>query len=113
MDNGVIVNTSNLREVASSIIAKKDEIMDIYNNSIIKLVTESEAKLTNKESEIIDIEESLKKLFLQFDTNVAELTYLLTNKIIPNYDNLSNDVKSLFNDKFANRLNDLLKIDSK
>lgn len=113
MNSDVIVNTSNLREATSSIITKKDEIMDIYNNSIKKLLVDSETKLINKEQEIIDIEESLKKLFVQFDTSVTELTNLLINKIIPNYDNLSVDVKSLFNDNFANKLNDLLKTDSK
>ena len=55
----------------------------------------------------------LKKLFSELDTNVTDLTNVLLNKIIPNYENLSTEIKALFDNNFADKLTQLLETDTK
>ena len=113
MNNNVVVSTEDIRLVANNLISEKDEILDLYNESLKDILDTSELELANSNTEIRIIIEEIKKLFTQFDNNITDLTNLLTNKIIPDYENLTGEIKTLFNKSFASEMNNLLNIDKK
>ena len=108
MENNVVVSTDQLRLVAKSLIAEKTEIIDLYNKSLKDILLTSELELKNSKESIREISEELNKLFSEFDNNMTDLTSLLANKIIPEYQNLSVDLKELFSKNFGSELTDLL-----
>ncbi len=113
MNNNVVVSTEEIRLIANNLISEKDEIIDLYNESLKDILDTSELELANSNTEIKNITEEVKKLFTQFDNNITDLTNLLTNKIIPNYEDLTGEIKTLFNKTFASEMNNLLNIDKK
>lgn len=113
MNNNVVVSTEDIKLVANNLISEKDEIIDLYNESLKDILDTSELELANSNAEIRNIIEEIKKLFTQFDNNITDLTNLLTNKIIPDYENLTGEIKTLFNKSFASEMNNLLNIDKK
>ena len=113
MNNNVVVSTEEIRLIANNLISEKDEIIDLYNESLKDILDTSELELANSNTEIRNIIEEVKKLFTQFDNNITDLTNLLTNKIIPNYEDLTGEIKTLFNKTFASEMNNLLNIDKK
>ena len=93
MNNKVLVRTEELKVITNNIIQEKNDILDLYTESLVDILTTSEIKLTNYSKEVNDVSKELKKLFSEFDTNVTDLTNVLLNKIIPNYENLSTEIK--------------------
>ncbi len=113
MNNNVVVSTEDIRLIANNLVSEKDEIIDLYNESLKNILDTSELELANSNTEIRNIIEEVKKLFTQFDNNITDLTNLLTNKIIPDYENLTGEIKTLFNKTFASEMNNLLNINKK
>ncbi|MBQ6497497.1 MAG: hypothetical protein IJI58_02145 [Bacilli bacterium] len=110
MNNQVIVNTGDLRKITNNLIKEKNEIMDLYNESLKDILTTSQKELIKSKEDIVGISDELKKLFTRFDSDISELTNLLLTKIIPEYENLSVEIKELFNKTFASELGNLLDI---
>lgn len=110
MNNQVIVNTGDLRKITNNLIKEKNEIMDLYNESLKDILTTSQKELFKSKEDIVGISDELKKLFTRFDSDISELTNLLLTKIIPEYENLSVEIKELFNKTFASELGNLLDI---
>ena len=84
MNNKVLVRTEDLKVITNNIIQEKNDILDLYTESLIDILTTSEIKLTNYSKEVNEVSKELKKLFSELDTNVTDLTNVLLNKIIPN-----------------------------
>ena len=110
MNNQVIVNTGDLKKITNNLIKEKNEIMDLYNESLKDILTTSQKELIKSKEDIVGISDELKKLFTRFDSDISELTNLLLTKIIPEYENLSVEIKELFNKTFASELGNLLDI---
>ena len=108
MDKNIIVSTDELKLVAKSLISEKDEIIDLYNKSLKDILLTSELELRDSKENIHEISDELHRLFSEFDTNMTELTNLLMNRIIPEYKNLSNDLKGLFSKRLGTDLANLL-----
>lgn len=113
MNNKVLVRTEELKVITNNIIQEKNDILDLYTESLVNILTTSEIKLTNYSKEVNEVSKELKKLFSELDTNVTDLTNVLLNKIIPNYENLSTEIKALFDNNFADKLTQLLETDTK
>lgn len=113
MNNKVLVRTEELKVITNNIIQEKNDILDLYTESLVDILTTSEIKLTNYSKEVNEVSKELKKLFSELDTNVTDLTNVLLNKIIPNYENLSTEIKALFGNNFADKLTQLLETDTK
>ena len=54
------------------------------------------------------LDEQFRDLFSAFDKNVDDLIYTLIDRIIPVYEDLSDNIKFLFNKQFANEFEKLL-----
>ena len=63
MNNKVLVRTEELKVITNNIIQEKNDILDLYTESLIDILTTSEIKLTNYSKEVNEVSKELKKLF--------------------------------------------------
>ena len=102
------VNTDELKEVAININTKREEISSLYKNSITKILTESKDAIAVSGVNYDEFITKFGKTFEALDERLEELSSVLTNKIIPNYDEINVQIKSAFNNDFANQMNELV-----
>ena len=113
MNGKIIVDTEGLRIIASSIQEKKNKIVDVYNSRLKDVLYNSKDCLKQGGHSYEELDAEFKKMFSDLDNNINELTDVLVNKIIPRYENLSDDIKAFFNKQFAETLSQLLEIEEK
>ena len=112
MNDKTIISLEDLKYIASNITEKRREIMDTYNSSLKGLLIESDKCLRQAGKSFEEEDMEFKRLFTAFDKSVTELTEVLTNKIIPGYENLSEELRHLFNKQFAGEIARLLELDN-
>jgi hypothetical protein len=104
-----VINTSNLQDVAKNINTKRDEILSLYKNSITKILNESKDAISISGINFDDFLSKFGKTFEALDSRLGELSEVLVNQIIPNYDELNMSIKEVFNKQFADEMNNILK----
>ena len=109
MNNNESVNIEKLKEIAFNIDKKKDEIKTLYEMQIRTLVDFSKECIAKNGDSFEKVNNEFKELFEDLDNRLSVLVDLLNNKIIPNYDDLSVNIKENFNSQFAIELENLLK----
>ena len=110
MDNNVnYISTSGLQEIATNINTKRDEISSLYKNSITKIINESKDAISISGLNFDDFVQKFGNTFEALDTRLAELSEVLVNQIIPNYDELNVQIKQAFNQDFATQMTEILK----
>lgn len=102
------VSTEGLKEIANNINTKRDEIATLYKNSITKVLTESKDAISISGINFDEFLSKFGKTFETLDTRLGELSNVLVNQIIPNYDEINVQIKQIFNQDFANQMNDIL-----
>ena len=103
------VDIDKIKNMAKSIDARRDEMMTLYKMKIQPLIEFSRESIKDNVS-IIEIDKTFNNLFKELNVRLNELNVLLDNDIIPNYENLSSDIKELFNNQFALEMENLLNI---
>ena len=93
MQNDMVsVDTSALREIVTNMNSQKEELIKIYN-SIIKPVLESSKECIKVSGiDFEEVEQLFATIFNNVSYNVNNLSNELTNKIIPNYENVNNQI---------------------
>ena len=112
MSDREIVNTSELRLIASDIRDRKNIIIDIYESNIKSLLLESEKRIIESGEDYEECLKTYESLFSDLDNNIDELVTTLVDKIIPVYEDLSSNIKELFNNQFAKELESILDINT-
>ena len=108
MNDKQVVRIDELEMAANDIKNKRDMILSIYETVIKKVLYQSEDYFVKSNQNYNDVENTFKDLFSKFDLSVTELTDLLTNKIIPNYQDLIISIRRSFNKQFASEMTELL-----
>lgn len=111
MENDLKIDMEELKKIVGAIRQKKNMIIDIYEKQIKKILYKSMQYISDGQNYVE--EEKLKALFSKFDNDMTNLEETLVNKIIPIYESLFDDVKGIFNDQFANEMQNLLDLDKK
>ena len=104
------VNIEKLKELSKSISNKKDTILEINDNNLHQLLTESRTLIKTNELKLDSIEESIKYNIKELEKNLNSLIEILNNTIIPMYEESKYEIKNLFNNKLAKDVNNLLEI---
>ena len=102
------VSTDGLRDIATSINAKREEISTLYKNTITNILTESREAIAISGINYDEFLSKFGKTFDTLDTRLGELSEVLTNKIIPGYDEMNGQLKQVFNNDFATEMNDIV-----
>lgn len=108
MNDSVSISTEGLKEVANTINEKKDEIMKIYNTTLKSILSSSKECLSVSGLDYSQVENEFKTTFETLDKRVTELTNVLVTKIIPSYEDLSGEIKQMFNNDFASEMASIL-----
>jgi len=111
MSDHVVLDLDGLRIISNSLKQEKSKIEEIFNQDIIEILLNSSECLTEQGINYEEYCEEVGTLFDKFNNSFNDLTDVLSNKIIPRYENLSGDLTSLFNSDFASKMNSLLEND--
>ena len=103
------VDIDKLKIMANNIDIRRDEIMTLYKMKIRPLMEFSRESIKDNIS-IIEIDKIFNALFKELNTRLSELIVILDKDIIPNYEDLSSDIKELFNNQFASKMESLLDV---
>ena len=104
------VNAEGLRSVAQDMNVKKEEIMNIYNGSLKQIIESSKQCIATSGLDFDQVNAVFAQTFADLDVNISALTDALVNKIIPSYEDLSNEIRVAFNTEFADQMSSLLGI---
>ena len=108
MNNESLISTEGLKEIANNINAKREEFAALYKNSITNVLIESKEAIAVSGVNYDDFISKFGKTFETLDARLGELSEVLVNQIIPNYDNLNGQIKNIFNKNFADEMNGIL-----
>ena len=110
MNDKIVVNTEGIREVALNIDKKRQEIINIFNQDINNILNLSENCFKVSGLNYSDVKSSFNSVFNQLDERLSALTKVLNEKIIPMYENSSNNIRSMFNNNFAEDMKKTFKV---
>lgn len=102
------VNLNDLKAITTDIKNQADEISNAYTNQVINALESSKNELKVSGVNYEEMQETIKKVFTSVASQVYELTEAMNNIIIPKYETTTNVVNKLFNQDFANEINDCL-----
>ena len=108
MNNGLYVSTDELRTVASDLLAKKEQVMNIYNTNVRKVMEESKEAIVMSGLDFNEFDSQFRAAFTTLSNNLNALSTALTTQILPKYDDLSSSIRTSFNSTFASQMNDIL-----
>ena len=103
------VNTSELQNVAQRLLTEKEEVNNIYNNKVKAIIEASKEAIIASKLDFEDISKQFEIAFTNLETNLLNLSNALSNKIIPQYENLDNSIATSFNSDFANKMREIFK----
>ncbi len=102
------INTSEVRTIANRLDSKKEEMMNTYKNRLVPLLKSSEECLKVSSLSYDEVISSFDSVFNTLNQRMTELTDILKNKIIPEYENSANVISQSFNNNFAEEMRSIL-----
>lgn len=102
------ISINDLGEITADIMANSDKIHFAYTEKVVKGLERAQNELKVSGVNYDEIQETMKKLFTNLTTQLNELTDAMTNTIIPKYEATTNVINRMFNQEFANEINDCL-----
>jgi hypothetical protein len=104
------VDASGLRAVAQDLNVKREEIMNVYTGSLKQIIESSKQCISTSGLDFDQVNSVFAKTFSSLDSSIGELSDVLINKIIPSYEDLSAEIRTVFNSEFADQLASILGI---
>ena len=89
MNDLVLVDVTELKRVAESIASRRDELMNIYYSMIRPVMQSSKECIDVSGVDFDEIDEIFNNIFNKASNRISDLSNILTNKIIPNYENIN------------------------
>ena len=102
------VGTEELKQVASDLMNKKNEISNICNTKVKSILDESREAISASGLNFDEFKESFGQVFSRLDSKMEALSNALSKEIIPRYENLDSYINKAFNVDFANEMGSLL-----
>jgi hypothetical protein len=104
------INTGDLRRLTTQIKNDTDKMNDLYQHTISKALEECQNDLVVSGVNFDDIQTSFKTLFTNLINQLNEFTDVMQNTVIPKYETTAGYITKLFNQDFANEMNEYIKI---
>ena len=114
MANGdkTAISAAELKSVLSSLKTQREAISNEYNNNIKRVLESSSSCFSVAGLDYSKIIETFDDTFGTMDKNFESLIYVLENDVIKNYSELIEAIKQLFTKNFADKLINLLGLNS-
>ena len=83
MNNGLYVSTEELRAVAIDLLTKKEQVMNIYNTNVRKVMEESKEAIVMSGLDFNEFDSQFRSAFTTLSNNLNALSTALTTQILP------------------------------
>ena len=103
------VSTEELKQVSKNLADKKNQISEIYNLKLKNIMEESKDAIIASGLDFNDYKQSLGVAFSKIENKLDELSNVLSNQIIPQYENLDAYIGRAFNNEFASEMSAILR----
>ena len=104
----VYVNSEGLKSIALGIEQKRAAINDLYKTKVVQLLNRSKEDLKVSGLNYDELYSSFDTLFSSLDNRLNELVNILVNVVIPKYGQVCDSIVKMFNNDFANSMNDII-----
>ena len=104
------VNSDELKEVASSMKLKANNIMEAYQNEASAAILMGKESIQVSGLDTTELLNSLSKIFNNLNGRIISLSDFLNNVVANEYDNVSASIKNEFDNNFANEIAKILGI---
>lgn len=104
------IKTGELRNISTSIRKDAEKLNDLYTGSISKALDSCRENLVVSGLNVEEIQTSFKVLFTDLVNQLNEFVDAMDTKILPQYELTATSITRLFNQDFANEMNEYLKI---
>ena len=104
----VKINTTEMRNIADNIRGWNEEIWSIVVQKVRPILESSKDCLTVSGLSYDEVITSFNNVFDTLDNQLSSLSEVLTNKIIPKYEQSENVVANMFNKDFAAEMTKLM-----
>ncbi len=105
----VEIDTSKVRNVASTIRTKQEEIVKELNSTIIPALNSLNGKYVNLNKE--DMIDQVNKEFENLDKRLNSLIEILNNNVAGGFEELGESIKHAFNEEFKTQFEELINTD--
>ncbi len=105
----VEIDTSKVRNVASTIRTKQEEIVKELNSTIIPSLNSLNGKYVNFNKE--DMIDQINKEFENLDKRINSLIEILNNNVAGGFEELGESIKHSFNEEFKAQFEELINTD--
>jgi uncharacterized protein YukE len=102
------INTAEVRAIANSLSSKKEELNNIYRSRLAPLLRSIDEYLRVSGLSYDEVVSSFDNVFNSLDQRMGDLSGILINKIIPEYENAAAAINNSFNNTFANEMRTVL-----
>ncbi len=99
-----IIKTADIKQVANNIDKKRDEIYNVYKESILTILNNSQDILKVSGLTYDELIASFNELFTNLDNQLSGLVRFLTNNVITSYEKSSDAIARNFNQKLADQV---------
>ena len=104
------INIGELKNISNQIKDDTNKISDLYKNTISTALENCKEDLTVSGVNFNEVQTSFQKLFTSLTSQLDEFTNAMNTKIIPSYETTAVVITKLFNEQFANEMNEYLNI---
>ncbi len=109
MDNSkIMVSIEELKSVLASLKKQKENLSSVYKGSISSVLESSNSCLAVANLDTSAIKSTFDSVFNDIDTNMDALINVLENKVIRNYSELAEAIRTMFNNDFMTKMNELI-----
>lgn len=105
-----LIDIERIKGFAKKLENHKNQIMNYYQILMEKLLIETNQSLMMDKNKYEEIEKKLKNNIEKWNDNIENLLYILTNRIIPMYKDSKHEISNLFDNNFAQIMNEILEI---
>ena len=108
MSDHVTIDIDGLKEIANALKTEKENLDSIYKKDITTILNNSYRCFQKQGINYDSFVDSTQKLFQELDSSMTDVIAVLSNNIIPKYEDVFEEITTSFNNDFASKMNSLL-----
>ena len=105
-----MISIEDLKRISNQIKDDTNKMSELYNNTISNALETCKDDLVVSGINFDDVQASFKNLFSSLTSQLNEFTDAMNTKVLPRYEATASTITKLFNQDFANEMNEFLKI---
>ena len=102
------VDAAQLSTVPSTLKAKSEDILKVYNNNVKNILETSKEAIVVSGLNFETFESYFANAFTSLSNELENLANALQNQILPKYDNLSISIRNAFNNEFGSQMQSII-----